>query len=479
MTLRVLFAAAEAHPLAKTGGLGDVVASLPAALARRGVDVRIALPAYRGWRRSVGAARRLAELKGTPHPFTLWQAPHPASGVPLWLLDCPPLFDRPGTPYEDERQRPWEDNGLRFGAFARVVAQLAAGGAGGFACDVLHGHDWHTGLAMPWLRERAPRPASVFTIHNLAYQGLFPAQQARLLPAAWWHLDGVEFHGQLSHLKAGIAYADAITTVSPTYADEIRHPAHGFGLDGLLRARSDRLRGIVNGIDDEAWDPARDPHLAATYTVRTRGPGKRANRLALQHELGLDAADDALLVGMVARLVEQKGADLLPGAAPALRGLPLQFAVLGRGDAAVEDAMRAWAGAEPGRVGLRIGHDEALAHRIIAGADAFLMPSRHEPCGLTQMYCQRYGTVPVVRRTGGLADTVTDASAATLRARAATGIHFEHADAGGVQYGLRRALALRANPAQWAALQRAGMRRDFSWHHVAAEYLALYRSLAP
>lgn len=477
MSLRVLFAASEVHPLVKTGGLADVAASLPAALARRGAELRIALPAYRGWRERVSAPRRVARLA----PFEVWEAPHPESGVPLWLFEAPALFDRPGTPYEDEQHRPWPDNGLRFGGFARAVAQLAAAGAAGFTPQVLHAHDWHTGLAVAWLRQHATRPASVFTIHNLAYQGVFPALEAHRLqlPESWWHMEGVEFHGQLSHMKAGIVYADALTTVSPTYAREIQQPEAGHGLDGLLRAHASRLTGIANGIDAATWDPATDPHLAKTYAARTLAAGKRANRAALRAEVGLPADDGALLVGLVSRFAQQKGIDLLVEAAPALRELPLQFVILGRGEPAVTEALRAWQRAAPRQVALCAAHDEPLAHRIIAGSDAFLMPSRYEPCGLTQMYSQRYGTVPVVRRTGGLADTVVDATPTALRAGAATGIHFEHADAGGVIYGLRRALELHRKPRHWRALQRAGMARDFSWTHVAGEYLALYESLLP
>ena len=479
MTLRVLFAASEVHPVVKTGGLADVASGLPAALAARGVEVRIALPAYRGWRDRVGPARRLCAPVAAGRAFTVWEA-HPPGGPPLWLFDCPGLFDRAGSPYEDEQGRAFGDNGIRFGAFAHAVALAALDGAAtGFAPDIVHANDWQTGLAMAWLHGQPRRPATVFTIHNLAYQGVFARDDARALglPEAWWHVDGAEFHGGLSHLKAGIAYADAITTVSPTYAREIQQPAQGFGFDGLLRARAGRLHGIVNGID-AAWNPATDAHLAARYDGRSTGAGKAANRAALAHELGLDQAPGALLVGIVARFVHQKGTDLLLDAAPQLRALPLQFAILGRGEPGLQDALRAWAASQPGRVALRIAHDEALAHRIVAAADVFLMPSRYEPCGLTQLYSQRYGTVPVARRTGGLADTIVDATPAALADGSATGVLFEHADAGGIRYGLARALELRGDARAWRALQRAGMARDSSWRRPAADYLALYRRLA-
>lgn len=480
MALRVLFTASEAHPIVKTGGLADVAEGLPGALARRGLDVRVALPAYRGWRERLGAVRELTTLRAPGADFVVHEAHHPVTGVRLWLLDCPALFDRPGSPYEDAHGQPWPDNGIRFGRFAQAVARLAAESAAtGFAPGLVHANDWHTGLVMPWLREYAPRPAGVFTIHNLAYQGLFPAAEARALqlPEAWWHLEGVEFHGELSHLKAGIAYADAVTTVSPTHAREIQRPELGFGLDGLLRARSDRVHGILNGIDEHTWNPATDPHLAARYDAHTVAAGKQANAAALRRELGLPEARDALLVGVIARFAHQKGADLLPAAFAALRTLPLQFAVLGRGEPAMQAALAAWAAAHPEQVALRLGHDEALAHRILAGADVFLMPSRYEPCGLTQMYSQRYGTVPVVRRTGGLVDTVTDATPATLADGSATGVQFADADAEGIAWGLRRALELRA-AGHWPALQQAGLRRHFSWDRAAGAYVDLYRSLA-
>lgn len=474
--MRVLYAASELHPLVKIGGLGDVAASLPSALAREGADVRIVLPAYRGWRERVGTARTIVTLPLPGGPATVHEASHSGSGVPLWLVDRPDLFDRPGSPYEDAQQRPWPDNSQRFGTFARAVAALAEAAVAGFAPDVVHGNDWHTGLVMPWLRERARRPRTVFTIHNLAYQGVFPrADMTALgLPEAWWHLDGVEFHGQLSHLKAGIAGADVVTTVSPTYAREIQDAGHGHGLDGLLRARAAHLHGIVNGIDDEVWNPAADPHLAAPFSARALVGGKAANRRALQETFGLPVASRPLLVGVVSRFAAQKGVDLLPAADARLPDVPLQFALLGRGEPAVEAQLRDWAAARPGRVSLHIAHDEALAHRVIAGSDVLVMPSRYEPCGLTQMYAQRYGTVPVVRRTGGLVDTVVDATPQALADGSATGVHFSDADAGGVAYGLRRAHALRADTRVWRALQRAGMRRDFSWRGVAAAYLRLY-----
>lgn len=479
MSLRVLFGASEALPFVKIGGLADVAAGLPAALAAHGLEVRVALPAYRGWQRHARAQRAVASVTVLGQSFTVWEVPG-SGGLAYWLLDCPGLFDRPGNPYQDEHGQSWSDNNWRFGCFAAALARLASHDAPpDFRADILHANDWHTGLAMPWLNELGGPARGVFTIHNLAYQGLFPSRDAGVLqlPARWWHMDGVEFHGQLSHMKAGIAYADAITTVSPTYAQEIQTAEHGHGLDGLLRWRRGHLHGIVNGIDDQDWNPATDPAIERRYSQRTVKAGKAANKAALQLEMGLEAEPQAALVGVVSRLAQQKGIDLIAAAAGALLRQPLQFAILGDGEAALRRELQALAHAHPGRVALHLGYDERRARRIIAGADLFLMPSRFEPCGLTQMYSQRYGTIPVVRRTGGLADTVVDATAQTLADGSASGVQFLHADPGGVQFGLMRALELRSDPARWRALQRAGMARDFSWRRAADDYIGLYRSL--
>lgn len=482
MSPRIVFATSELYPLVKTGGLADVAASLPAALTRRGAELRVALPAYRGWRAQMSEAAPLATVDAAGHSFTVWQARHPQLPFTLWLFDCAALFDRPGDPYHDAEHHPWSDNGLRFGAFSDAVAQIAAQPRlGGFDADIVHGNDWQAGLIMPWLRERRARAASVFSIHNLAHQGVFSASLSERLglPAAWWHLEGVELHGQLSQMKAGIAYADAVTTVSPSYAREIQRPEFGMSLDGLLRARARDLHGILNGIDDEVWNPATDAQIVRRYDARIVAAGKRSNKSALQQQLGLAPDADAAIVGLITRFAEQKGVDLVLGALHELLQMPIQLAILGGGDRQLADALRRAASAAPQRIALYVGYDENLAHRIIAGADLFLMPSRYEPCGLTQMYSQRYGTVPVVRRTGGLADTVVDTTAETLANGSATGVHFLDADVGGVLYGIRHALELRRVPMQWKAIQRAGMARAFSWRHVAEEYLALYRSLSP
>ena len=475
--MKLLFAASEALPLVKTGGLADVAGALPGALAALGVDVRVVLPAYRGTLAQLVDPVRLGELDVRGQRFTVWSGCLPGSKLVHWLIDYPWLYARDGDPYHDPQHRPWNDNAWRYGCFSEAVARLAMGEAsGGWKPDVVHCHDWQTGLVPAWLKLRDPAPRCVFTIHNLAYGGVFPRSQfnALGLPPGWWSLDGLEFHGQMSMLKAGLVFADAITTVSPTYAREIRTAAFGHGFEGLLEHLSARLSGILNGIDDALWNPASDAHLAQTYNAGSFRAGKHANRRAIQQELGLPEDDAAVLVGMIGRLTDQKGFDLLLAALTELLKLPIQLAVLGSGDKALEAALAREVLNAPGQIGLRLGFDEGLAHRIEAGSDLFLMPSRFEPCGLNQMYSQRYGTVPIVHRTGGLADTVTDATPRTLKQGMATGVVFEHADVGGVVWGVSRGVELIRDEASRLSLIHAGMSRDFSWSGSAKQYLALY-----
>lgn len=485
MSLRVLFAAGEALPFSKTGGLADVACALPAALAGLdpNLDLRLLTPAYPGALQRLHGPRRIAQLEVRGQPFTIWEGCVETGGVRVWLVDYPPLYQRPGTPYADPQGLDYGDNAWRFGCFSEVIARLAAGAADdGWRPDVVHLNDWHTGLAAVWIKRMPAPPALVFTIHNLAYQGLFPRREfdALGLPAELWHPGAVEFHGGFSFMKAALQMADAITTVSPGYAREIQTPAFGERLDGVMRDRAAILHGLVNGIDAQAWNPASDPLLAARcYTVDSVAAGKRANKRALQQQLGLAPLGDAPLLGFIGRLAQQKGADLLLGAAGWLRDQGVQLALLGSGDRYLEQAFGQLAAQAPGSVAVHIGYDEPLAHRIEAGADFFVMPSRFEPCGLNQMYSQRYGTIPVVRKTGGLADTVIDATPENLAAGVATGVHFEHADSGGIHYGLGRALALYRQPRLWRAMQRRGMRQDFSWTTAAASYRELYLRLRP
>jgi starch synthase len=484
--MNVLFVASEAYPLIKTGGLGDVVYSLPHALAARGQTLRLVLPGYRDVLRQVADMRILGwlDVRGAGRVLSvrLVEARHPAFAFPLWLVDCPPLFDRPGNPYGDGHGHDWPDNAERFTVFARAAAALAGDALGlGWRADVVHGHDWQTGLTAAFLEDAQARPRRVFTIHNLAYGGYFSHAEfvALGLPAAWWSPEAIEFHGRFSMLKAGIVFADRVTTVSPTYAREICTPQFGFGLDGLLRSVREKLYGILNGIDTRAWDPASDPLLPAHYSADRIEPGKGKNKKALLARfLAAPSAADAAapLLGMVSRLVEQKGVDWVIDVIPGLLAeTDARLVVLGSGDERYEAQLQRLAEAHPDRVFVVIGYDEALAHRIEAGADVFLMPSRFEPCGLNQMYSLRYGTPPVVYRTGGLADTVIDADAAALAAGRATGFVFDEASAGALRATIDRALALYRQPKRWRQLQRTGMRQDFSWERSAAEYLALYQ----
>lgn len=477
---RILVATSELYPLVKTGGLADAVAGLTAALAKLGCEVRVAVPAYPGVLERANALRRLGTWVVRGGSFELHEG-HIDGLPPLWLFSCPPLFERAGDPYHDEQGLPFADNAWRFGSFCEALARACTGTPGDdFRPQLVHANDWQTALALPWLRTLLPALPCVYTIHNLAYQGVFHASEAdRLgLPQSWWHPEGVEFHGQLSFMKAGIAYAQRVTTVSPTYAREILTPAFGHGLDGLLRARAGVLSGIVNGIDETVWNPATDRHLAQHYDASDVATGKLSNRRVLQQELGLAPAGAPLLIGSITRLAYQKGVDLLVAALPELMQLPVQVALLGSGDRSLAEELTAQATQWRGRFAFHNAYDEDLAHRIEAGSDCFLMPSRYEPCGLNQIYSQRYGTVPIVRRTGGLADTVIDVDRNTLASGSATGIQFCDADAGGLLYGVRRAVELRASAAAWLGMQRAGMATDFSWRASAEQYLSVYRQAA-
>ncbi len=476
--MRVLFAASECWPLIKTGGLADVAYALPLALATAGHDLRVVLPAYRGLIDQLSSARRVGQLDIRGQVFGIVEGQLPGTALSVWLVDAPYLYARDGDPYRDASGRDFADNAWRFGCFCEAIHALALGAIGGWRADVVHANDWQTGPALSWLSLAPQPPRRVFTIHNLAYQGYFGREAFDFLglPSSLWNPEGVEMYGGFSFMKAGITGADVITTVSPTYASEIQTPAYGCGLDPLLRSRAARLVGIANGIDTAAWDPAHDPLLVRRYSVGSLRQGKNANKRDLQAQLVLADDVDAPLIGIVTRLAEQKGSDLILGALDGLMAAHprLQFALLASGDRAQEQAWRDAAARYPQRIGVQLRYDESLAHRIEAGADLFLMPSRFEPCGLNQMYSQRYGTVPVVRRTGGLADTVVDATDQTLADGSATGVMFNDADAGAVRWAVDRALALRADGPRWKAMQVAGMQRDFGWDQAAQRYLALY-----
>ncbi|RMG30476.1 MAG: glycogen synthase GlgA [Gammaproteobacteria bacterium] len=479
--MKILYAASEAHPLVKTGGLGDVAGALPRALLETGesVEVRLVLPNHAGAAGRLARAREICRFPvfGREAPARLIEGRLPGSRLTVWLVDAPEFFAREGHPYVAPNGRDWPDNAQRFAWFARAVVELAQDRAGlGWRADLVHANDWQTGLVPALLSLEPDRPATVFTIHNLAYQGLFDAEMLHTLalPPEWWSLHALEFHGHLSFIKGGLVFADWLTTVSPTYAREITTPQFGCGLEGLLQARRERLVGILNGVDYRVWNPAKDPWLPAHYNRRSL-QGKAACKAALQKEMGLPRKPDVPLFAHIGRLVEQKGVDLILECLGLFRRNRMQLVILGSGDPALESALRAAKAAFPRRIGIHIGYDEGLAHRIEAGADAFLMPSRFEPCGLNQLYSLRYATPPIVHRTGGLADTVVDADEVHLADRTATGFQFDEPTPEALRAAWRRALKLYHQPRLWRRMQKTGMRQDFSWRRSAREYLDLYR----
>ena len=473
---RVLSVASECVPLIKTGGLADVVGALPAALAGQGWDMRVLLPAYRSLRAAAAGWTRLwaaDDLFGGPGQVLAGQV----AGLSVLLLDAPHLFDRDGGPYAGPGGD-WPDNPQRFAALGWAAADIARLGLGdGWQPDVLHAHDWQGGLAPAYLRYRgAGRVRSVLTVHNIAFQGWASAGLlgALRLPPEQFHSGALEYYGGLSALKAGLVTADAITTVSPTYAAELMRPEFGMGLQGVIAARAGQMTGILNGVDTDVWSPETDTGIIP-YSARTL-KRKALNRAALQAEFGLTVPGPLAII--VSRLTDQKGIDLIPGAMPAFVEAGGGLVVLGSGDPALEAAMRGLAARFPGRVGVRIGYDEAMSHRLFAGGDAVLVPSRFEPCGLTQMYGLRYGTLPVVAATGGLADTVIGATPATLAAGVATGIVFAPADTLGLALALRRLTELHADRKTWVRLQRNAMKHPVGWAAPAAAYARLYEGLA-
>ena len=479
--LKVLFATSEVAPLVKTGGLADVSAALPVALHGLGVDIRVLVPGYPQVMEALKTKSRVATLPGLPGvPAAYLVASKLPSGLPLLVVECS-IYDRAGGPYQDATGTDWPDNDLRFGLFSYVGALLSTAASPFFAWkpDIVHCNDWQTGLTPVYLNYvQGPRARAVMTIHNVAFQGIFPVQAANRLglPPQAFTIDGVEFYGNLSFLKGGLQFADRLTTVSPTYAREIQSSPLGMGLEGLLAHRADVLTGILNGIDTDTWDPESDPYIERYYNA-SRLAAKQDNKRALQLRMGLQDAPLMPLFGSVSRMTGQKGLDVLADIAHELVQLPAQLAVLGSGDPALQRQFLQLAQSHPGRIAVQIGFDESLSHQIEAGADIFAMPSRFEPCGLNQMYSQRYGTPPLVHGTGGLLDSVVDCTPAALKDRSATGFIFTPLDAPTMLENCRRATGVYAQQRIWRQLQKNGMQRDFSWDARAREYLALYREL--
>ena len=482
--MRVLFAASELYPLVKTGGLGDVAFSLPHALTELGVDVRVVLPAYRRVLQQVEQLKVLGWLElSSAAEVRVLAARHPALSFPLWLIDVPTLFDRGGLPYTDANGHDWSDNPQRFTLFSEACARLADDGLGlDWRAEVVHANDWQTGLLPAFTSLQKDPPRSLFTVHNLAYdcQVDFATFQALKLPPHWWSMELGEFYGRLSMLKCGLVFSDLITTVSPRYAEEIRTTEYGYGYASILDGYADKLVGVLNGIDDQTWDPRTDPHLATHYHADGKiRAAKRANRAALLAGVGAPAAVQEQvgpLVGSVGRLVYQKGIDLLLEAIPGLvNDTDALFVIIGSGERELEQHLRRLVLDHPDRVFAYLGYNEQLAHLLEAGCDLFAMPSRYEPCGLNQMYSLRYGTPPLVRNTGGLADTVVDTTPRTLAREEANGFVFEEPTVEALRAALERAFELYRKPKQWMKLIKIGMRADYGWRRSAEHYLRLYR----
>ncbi|MDD4965145.1 MAG: glycogen synthase GlgA [Gallionella sp.] len=479
--IKVLFATSEVAPLIKTGGLADVSGALPAALRAIGVDVRVLIPGYPQVWAQVGAVQSIAEfthLAGFP-ASRLFLGTIPNNDVPLLILDCPVLFQRNGGPYQNPTGSDWEDNPLRFGLLSKVAALLGSDNSPiEWIPDVVHCNDWQTGLVPAYLHfDPAARARSVMTVHNLAFQGNFapPTLSTLGLPAQSFGVNGAEFYGHFSFLKAGLFFADQLTTVSPTYAQEIQQAALGFGMQGLLHTRAADFTGILNGIDMDEWNPATDHHLPAHYKMG-KMTGKKVNKVALQTQLGLTVDETIPLLGVVSRLTHQKGLDLLLEIAPRLTELSAQLVILGSGDAGMQQTARDLAAQYPDKIAVKIGFSETLSHQIEAGADLFIMPSRFEPCGLNQFYSQRYGTPPVVHATGGLADSVVDCTAETLKDGTASGFVFNGMTAENLYQTIARAISVYQDSRKWQTLRKLCMNKDFRWETSAEAYRQVYIS---
>ncbi len=474
---KILFVTSEVHPLIKTGGLADVSSSLPKALAELGQEVKLILPNYRSLKLNHEPTLRSVFLIGK-HTVRILETFLPDSQVPVFLVDCPEYFGLVGNPYVDGFGNSYVNNAERFTLFCRAAIEVTMNRAElDWKADIVHCNDWQTGLIPALLSLESLCPQTVFTIHNIAYQGLFNGLTASVLqlPPQLLSPDGLEFHGMLSFIKGGLAYSDKITTVSPTYAQDIQTPELGYGLEGLLIYRNDDLTGIINGIDAD-WNPEIDSLITQKYSVETLHD-KAENKKSLQSCLNLPVNENIFTIGLISRLVEQKGIELILDCLPELLGLPIQLVMLGSGDKNFEQRLHQFAEAYPHKMALTLGYDEKLAHLIEAGADVFLMPSLFEPCGLNQMYSQSYGTLPIVRSTGGLADTVVDTLPKTIANKTATGFVFHAENSGALLETIKRALLLHDFPDAWKKIQTNAMTRDFSWKSSAEQYLALYESI--
>ncbi|MCU7955365.1 MAG: glycogen synthase GlgA [gamma proteobacterium symbiont of Bathyaustriella thionipta] len=493
---KILFVSSELHPFAKTGGLGDVCNSLPRALKALHKDIKILIPAYPFAIEKAEQIKQVAQIdlpvKGFPgtlgltvetnkvHRVNILETKLPGTHVKVWMVEST-LYNRPGTPYFDDDNKEWEDNDFRFALLNYIAVEIAMGRTElKWHADIVHSNDWQTGLISvllekEYLKKKAVRPATVFTIHNMAHMGVYSKERfdALKLPQSLWNHHELEFHNEFSFIKGGLIFSDRVNTVSPTYALEIQHEEFGYGLSELLAYRNERLSGILNGIDMKEWNPAKDPMIKKNYSIKTIN-NKQTNKSALQKHFNLPKKKNTLLLGLVARLVYQKGIDLLLENMDEILKLPVQIVILGSGDLELESRLRRWSNKHPDQLQLQIGYDEQLSHLIEAASDAFLMPSRFEPCGLNQLYSLRYGTIPIVRKTGGLADTVIHASKENLNNRSATGVVFQEAEGSTILDAVNLTSLLYQNKDIWKKLMINGMKQEFSWKESAKQYLALY-----
>ena len=473
----ILYISSEAFPLVKTGGLGDVAGSLPAALKKKGQNIRLLIPAYAEVLGKIRKTKTIAETNHYNQAVKIIEAKLPGTNVITWLVDCPTLFNRPGGPYIDKHGHEWHDNALRFALFCHSAVDLALNRLQlDWQADIVHCNDWQSGLIPALLSLHKQRPATIFTIHNLAYQGVFEQQafDDLHLPNVLWNMHGVEFYNQLSFIKGGIAYADKITTVSPTYAREIREAKNGYGLNGLLQHREKDLTGILNGIDKKHWNPGTDRHLVHNYNRRSLDK-KVINKTALQKALDLPVNETIPVLGMVSRLVEQKGLDIILQCIPELMKLNLQIVILGTGELHYEMQLSEFAQQYPNRLIVKIGYDEKLAHQIEAASDMYLMPSRFEPCGLNQLYSLSYATLPIATHVGGLADTVVHASHSNIKNKTANGFILEEHSAKALLHAISQAMNLYQQPDAWKQLRLNAISYDHSWENSAEHYIDLYQ----
>ena len=473
---RILYISSEAFPLIKTGGLGDVAGSLPVALLKQSQDVRLLLPAYSEVLKNIRKSKIIAEIAYYNMPVSIIETRLPGTNVITWLVDCPAVFNRPGGPYTDAHGQSWHDNALRFAIFCHTAVDIALNKLSfNWQPDIVHCNDWQSGLVPALLSLHDKRPATIFTIHNLAYQGVFDEQTFidLHLPRLLWHMNGLEYYGQLSFIKGGLAYADKITAVSPHYAEEILQPEFGYGLNELLKHRENDLFGILNGIDDKTWNPGTDQHLIQKYNRRSL-QNKTPNKTSLQKEVSLKVDASLPLIGMVSRLVAQKGLTIILESLTDLLKLPLQIIILGTGETHYEIQLSEIAQRYPGRFKVIIGYDEGLSHRIEAASDMYLMPSTFEPCGLNQLYSLRYGTLPIVTKVGGLADTVINTNEENMKKGTANGFVLENNSSNSLISTIKRALNMYKNKALWHKLQVTAMSQDYSWKISAEHYISLY-----